>query len=429
MSSPKCRSRSPSVLTKRLIALSVLVLLPFLAPAASAQGVCTGPDGFSGPCCDIAQPNLPPFPQVSTGGLGICWTNCNVSATEDLRLEWTPPVEIRCAEYVTTLTVSDGATGLPILAGDLILDYTRTWDEIDPAGDAHQVWRFVAKADLVSVLPPGVVPPCPLPPCLPPLGNQPTAFFYGYVDYACKPPLGAFDPVLVLYHACDRFIHRPGFSDRPGSYHPASSYAIVGPHSTFQPFTPANMLAPGGPLVGEATRDMGPATPPPFVCVTEDRVVAGDMLPLATGCVCNLTSGSLHHTLRDFRGMTGCTGPTGVPGGWATLAINFPINPWFHLVSSSIGFWSTPGLYPGPERAWVDEGVFVHQSACTGDFAELKYGGTTRAGWDVALPVPVVLNKFTDLADNYTAPLAGPFPAPILGSIRPTDRLIYVNYP
>ncbi len=401
-------------------------------PVASAQGVCTGPDGLAGPCCTSTVPNLPPFPQVAVGGLGICWNNCNVSATQNLRVTWAPPTEVKCTEYVTTVTVSDSATGAPIMIGTMVLDYTRTWDEISPAGIPHQVYRFAAKADLSSVVPAGAIPPCPLPSCLPPMGNQPTAFFYGYADYSCSSaaPGTGFEPVLVLYHACDRFIHRPGFSDRPGSFHPGGSYAIVAPHSTVQPFTPANMLAPAGPLVGEATRDMlPPVGPPPFFCITEDRVASGAMTQLATGCVCNLTTATTHHTLRKFTGTTSCVNPVGVAGGWASLAINFPVNPWFHLVTSSIGFWSTPGLYPGNEKSWVDEGVFVHQSACTGDFAELKYGGTTRSGWPVILPFPVPGNKFTDLADNYTAPLTGPYPTPILGSIRPTDHLIYVNYP
>jgi hypothetical protein len=413
------------LLPATLLAVSVLLA----SSTASSQGVCFGPDGLTGACCTAVTPNLPGFPQVAVGGLGICWNNCNVSSTQDLRVTWAPPTEVKCTEYVTTITVSDAGTGSAIMSGTLVLDYTRTWDEIAPDGTTRQVWRFAAKADLSSVLPVGVLPPCPLPTCLPPVGPHSTAFFYGYADYACLDPTVTFDPVLVLYHACDKFIHRPGFSDRPGSFHPGGSYAIVAPHTAVQSFTPANMVAPGGPNIGEGSRDMTPGTPPPFVCIAEDPVVAGSMDPLATGCVCNLTPTTVHHTLRKFTGTTACINAAGVSGGWATLAINFPVNPWYHLVTSSIGFWSTPGLYPGNEQAWVDEGIFVHLSACTGDFAELKYGGTTRGGWDVLLPIPVVINEFTDLADNYSAPLFGPYPTPILGSIRPTDHLIYVNYP
>jgi hypothetical protein len=36
---------------------------------------------------------------------------------------------------------------------------------------------------------------------------------------------------------------------------------------------------------------------------------------------------------------------------------------------------------------------------------------------------------FTDLADNYTAPLFGPYPGPFVGSVHPTDHLLYVNVP
>ena len=44
-------------------------------------------------------------------------------------------------------------------------------------------------------------------------------------------------------------------------------------------------------------------------------------------------------------------------------------------------------------------------------------------------PGPIAVRNFTDLADNWTAKLTGPYPTPILGSVHPTDRLIYVNEP
>ncbi len=421
---PRHRSVSTSVLAA-LLAVALSVVAPVRAPAQA----CFGPDGLDvpGACCQPVFPTLPTFPNVLVGGLGICWTNCNVSSTNNLTVRWDPPTEVTCAQYDTNLTVVDQGSGTTVMQGTLHLDYTRTWDELTTNGTAVQVWRFAAKADLST--PPGITPVCSVPTCLPPAGNQTSAFFYGYVDYACPNTAGAFDAVLVLYHACDRFIHRPGFSDKPGSYHPAGSYAIVAPHTVSQPFTPANMVAPsGGALFGEAARDSGPVTPQPFICISEDPVVSGSMLNLATGCVCTLNPNGVHHTLRQFRGQTACTQPGGIPGGWASLAINFPVNPWFHLVSSSIGRWNNPNDYPSTERAWVDEGIFVHQSACTGDWADIKYGGTTRGGWQPLLPIPVITTKFTDLADNYSAPLTGPYPTPILGSVRPTDRLVYVNY-
>jgi len=416
---------------------SSFALLPFLAaaallvpPAPAAAQSCFGPDNLdiAGACCVPVVPNLPPFPGYAVDALGICWNNCQIAQQRNLRVSWPTPGMVQCGEYAVPLTVFDTGTASPVMTGTLILDYTRTWDEITPLGTVQQVWRFAAKADLSAV--PGSTTLCPKPACIPPAGPHSTAFFYGYADYTCATAAGGFEAVLVLYHACDRFIHRPGFSDRPGVFHPGSTYAIVAPHTALQPFVPSNAIAGGGPLLGEAARDMGPTTPPPFVCVNEDPILQGAMNPLAAGCVCTMTTFPTHQTLRQLSGTTQCTNTAGTPGGFASLAINFPTNPWFHLVTSSIGFWSSPAVYPGNERAWVDEGVFVHQSPCTGDFAELKYGGSTRGGWTPILPTPPgTFGHFTDLADNYTAPLLGPYPTPILGSIRPTDHLIYVNEP
>jgi hypothetical protein len=404
-----------------------LVLLTALAPVGSGQ--CFGPDNLdAGGCCAPVQANLPNFPTTSMPGLGICWDSCSVSGTNDLSVNWLALAQGSCGQYQTLVTVSDTTTGVPILTGTLVLDYTRTWLETDTVGNVTQVWRFLAKGDL-SVVTAGVTPTCPVPPCILPTGPYQTAFFHGYLDYAVCDPTTPYENALVLYHACDRFIHAPGLSDKPGTFHPEHSYAIVAPHSAAQPFVPSNAIAPGGLLVGEAARTVNNPAIPPTVCTVEDRITAGGLLPLGAGCVCTLTTFPKQQTLREFSGQTGCVNPIGVPGGWVSLDILFPTLPWLHMVSTSIGRWSSPLAYPGPERAWVDEGLFIHQDPCTGDVIELKYGATTQFGWDPQLPIGITVKSFTDLADNYTAPLGGPYPGPILGSVQPTDRLIYVNTP
>jgi hypothetical protein len=414
-------------LSSALVVALVVALVLVAAPAAPAQ--CFGPDGLEiGPCCAQTIANVPQFPSAAVPGLGICWSACNVAGTQNVRVDWTTPRQASCGEYDTLLTVSDSGSGAPLLTGKLVLDYTRTWLEVDPAGGSQQVWRFAAKADLFTV--PGVPPLCPVPTCLPSVGTQPTAFFYGYVDYASCSAAGPWENVLVLYHACDRFIHAPGLSDRPGVFHPGGSFGIVAPHSPPQPFLPTNLVASGGPLVAEATRANDTSTPPPTLCLVEDPVAFGNMLPLGSGCICSFTPLPKHQTLRRFSGTTTCVNAAGIPGGWTSLDILFPTLPWKHMVTSSIGCWANPLAYPGTECAWVDEGLFVQQDACTGDVLEMKYGGSTRGGWTaLLLPTPAIVGNFTDIADNYTAPLSGPYPTPILGSIRPTDRLIYVNEP
>ncbi len=414
--------RLPSVLLS-VVAATALMLT---APRLSAQS-CFGPDQLDfGNCCQPAAANLPAFSGASLDGLGICWNTCAVASQRTLRVQWTTPAQPTCAEYTTTLFVSDATSGAPMLTGALVLNYTRTWDEIEPTGGVRQVWRFTAKADLSNV--PGGLLGCPSPTCIGPPGPHPTAFYYGYVDYTCVQPGAGFEQTLVLYHACDRFIHQPGLSDKPGVFHPGTSYAIVAPHTAAQPFIPSSSIASGGPVFGEAMRDV--RIPGTVICAIEDHVAGGAMNLIGAGCVCTMTANPKQQTLRQFTGSSVCANTAGVPGGWATLNINFPTLPWFHLVSTSIGRWSSPLVYPGPETVWVDEGLFVHQSSCSGDFVEMKYGASTRGGWTPILPqIPIVSTNFTDLVDNWTAPLLGPYPTPILGSIRPSDHLIYVNLP
>jgi hypothetical protein len=392
------------------------------APAVTAQ--CLGPDNLNGPCCTPTTPALPPFPPISLPGLGVCWTQCTPNTKNDIKVSWTPLVSATCSEFVTQLSIDDATTGLPLMSGTMILDYTRTWIETEPSGLSKQVWRFAAKADLAWV-PAGIVPPCPTPSCIfpPPAFN--TAFYYGYLDYATCAAAGPWDNALVLYHGCDRFMHMPGLSSKPGVFHPAQSYAIVAPHNSAQQFMPVNQLASGGPVIAEATRNVLPGP----ICMVEDPTTAGAMTPLGAGCVCTLSAVPKQQTLRQFLGQTTCITSAGVPAAWATLNVAFPTLPWMHMVTTSIGVWTNGNLYPGKESAWVDEGLFVTQDACTGDWIELKYGGTTRDGWPATLPSGMAAKNFTDVADNYTAPLAGPYPTPILGNIMPTEHLLYVNEP
>jgi hypothetical protein len=411
--------------TLRLACLMAVAVLALFAPQVAAQ--CPGPDGLSGPCCAPATANLPIFPPGTPSAMGICYANCGVVGTQNLRVDWSPPSPIACDQFVSQLTVSD-SFGVPQLSGLLHLDYTRTWDEVDNAGNATQVWRFAVKADLSAVA--GVPPStCVTPTCVPPVGPYPTAFYYGYVDYANCDPTVPWDTVLVLYHACDRFIHAPGLSDKPGVFHPGRSYAIVAPHSTTQPFIPMNTKASQGTFVGEAMRNVASSIPPATVCTMEDRVAAGNITRLGVGCVCSLSTSPKQQSVREVLGSTTCINAVGTPGSFVSVDLGFPLFPWLHMISTSIGTWSSGSVYPGKESCWVDEGVFALDDACTGSFAEIMYGGSTKDGWTATLDSGITVDDFTDLANNYAAPLFGPYPGPFLGSVIPTHHLLYVNVP
>lgn len=409
-------------------AAATAVSLTLAAPHTDAQ--CFGDDNLdNGGCCDQTVVQLPDFPQVQMPGLGVCWDNCDVFDQNEIFVEWQPLQQTVCGQYKSILRVIDATFGVTLMTGEMTLDYSRTWLEFDPTGGVHQVWRFVAKADMTANPGPVIQPLCPVPPILSQVPNG-IAFFYGYMDYVDCPATPGTQPprnALVLYHACDRFIHTPGFSSQPGVFNPEQSYAIVAPHTAAQPFIPANQIAPGGPIVQGATRNVSVS---PQVCNVEDRVLDGSIDALAAGCVCVLQKNPKQQTLRDFRAVTSCPSPVGLNGNWDSQAFGFPNTlPWFEMVTTSIGFWASPFAYPGEESAWVDEGLFIHEDVCTGSFIEVKYGGTTAKGWDAMDFNGVGLGSFTDIADNWSAPLFGPYFLPIFGDTQPTDRVIHVNLP
>ncbi len=414
----------------RLSAVLAAAALLVSAPLARSQGACFNPDQLNGMCCQPLQANLPLFPGIAMQSLGIYWTNCAPTVQNLTGVQWAPPVMTTCSEYTTTLNVINMANGAVLLSGKMVLNYTRTWAEVDPAGIQWQVWRFVAKADLAAPTAGALVPIAPQPNCIAPFGPHPTSFFYGYVDYALPCGGNQFSSALVLHHAGDFLIHQPGLSDKPGAFHPNRSCGIVAPHTAVNPFVPANLPAPVGPLIGEAVRNVvSPFVP--GLCSAEDPISGGAIAPLGRACFCPLMAAPQQHTLRVMTGKGTCVDPLGLNSSFASQMINFPTVPWPHVVTTSFGFWSTAASYPGPEVAWVDEGLFIDHDACTvTDWVDIDYGGTTQRGWQVIGPAPISPSfEYTDLGDNYSAPLFGPYPLPAVGSIRPTDRLIYVNTP
>ncbi len=412
------------------LAIALIGLGVILAAPAGAQP-CFGPDNLdNGACCQPIPANLPQFTQVAMPALGVCWDQCTPAVQNPLRIEWPTPPQIGCALYEVPITVRDGTTGAILMVGKAEFNYTRTWQELNPAGGLIQVWRFVVKVDFSIPTPSTAAPPCPVPSCLPPIGPHPTAFFYGYADYAraCVAAGAPFQQSIVLWHGCDFMIHKPGLSDRPGAFHPTRSYGIIAPHSAAQPFVPMNLPAPAGPLVTEAVRKA--SVPGVAACTTEERIAGGNLITIAQGCLCPLSNVPPQMTLSFFDGKGTCIDATGQGSNFVSQLIAFPTLPWPHLVQTSIGCWVNPTVYPGNECVWVDEALLrYHDSCVVNDYFEVNYGATTRGGFPVVSPTPIVLNTFVDLVDNWSAPVAGPHILPLMGSRQPTDHLIYVNTP
>jgi len=403
--------------------LFAAVALGLYAGSASAQ-CFTGPDGLNvGPCWGPVQATLPAFSSFALPATNICWNNCD-PAQDCSQVAVATPIQQACGQYIANLTVSDCGAN-PMLGGALHMDYTRTWEEIDVALSRRlQVYRFVVKIDMQAL---GPVTTCFSPACL---SSVPTAFYYGYVDYAFDCSNGSFETVLVLFHNCDMFIHHP-LSTVPGTYHPNVSYAIVGPDTAANPFTPSINTPPTGFTAGfEGLRSApsGPGAP----CVVEERMSSTQMSPLGAGCGCSFSFVPPQLAARTFSGVTFCFFP-GVGSTQFRSASTMPAFPWLHMMTTSIGNWNSPaGGYPGEEVVWVDEVPIFLKDTCAASQGlksgrgQVYYGASTSLGYDVVAPL---LQNFTDLASNTTWAVPGPPPATFMGRVLPTRNLIYATMP
>ena len=389
------------------------------ATATVSEAQCLTPDNLNGPCCTfVPTVTLPALPSQAIPGQSICWDSCTVSSQQCAQIQLTAPVSTLCGQYTVDMNTTDCGSGTPQLKGKLNLDYTRTWDEFPVGGQTLQVWRFVVKADLsLSGSSTGL---CPLPSCLP---THPTAFYYGYLDYAFNCSLGTWESALVLFHGCDKFQHDPLYSSRPGSFHPSRSYALVAPSTLSNPFVPALLTPGGGPLFFEGIRDsVDLAT---LACETEETMNAGNIVPIGSACACPFGPVPPQVTARYMDGGSTC--------GSDYRSLNlFPFLPWFEVMTNSIGTWSNGSSYPGPEAAFVDEGLFLHTEGCTLTgapeiYAEIKVGATTEGGYPAAIG-PVLADRFTDLVNNYSVNISAPILPPFVGHVMPSKHLVYANY-
>jgi hypothetical protein len=368
---------------------------------------------------------LPKFEKFELPGAGLCWKDCAVPPKDKLTIRVEAPQESPCGQFKAEMAVRDSG-GNVALAGVLRLDYTRTWEEFNPKNQtSHQIWRFVARVDLSST---DDVNVCWRPSCL---NTFPTAYFYGYVDYAMNCESGKWENVIVLHHACDGFIHDPQLSDRPGVFHPGESFSLVAPDFPTNPFFPGSFQAPFGPFDVEAVRNVNNLFAPGR-CTTEEHVT-GNMEFLNQVCLCPPAIPG-PQTLLPFNGVGTCPRDDGLPSSFQSLDLS-PTFPWIHMVSHSIGSWSTDVSYPGEERVWVDEVVFVYHDSCAAlkgpaDFLDVSYGASTNFGWPVMAIDEgggVLTREFHDLCSNYSESLAAPLPFPFVGSVFTSDHLIYVN--
>ena len=399
--------------------LPTLALFGPLAAAAGAQ--CTGPDGFDGACCSTVTPNIPALPSFTLPGQGICWSSCTLSSQNCVVVTLQQPTATStCGQYSSLLVIED-CTGLPLMTGTATLDYTRHWSESQfPGTVTHDVYRFMLKVDLAGTF--SSTPVCPVPPCVDTTAHAET-FWYGYVDYALECSVLAWEPAMVLFHGCDELQHGP-LSAKPGTFHPADSFAIVAPDTTANPFVPYGflpMVPPSGTLTADAMRDVST----PGTCEAKEYIVGGALSPIGSACFCPLTFFPDQTTASHFSGSSSC--------GSSFFDISFwPLTPWFYFLTTGIGSWTTSASYPGPEEAYASEGLFLYNDlTCTGSidsYVDVMYGSMTRGGFTV-VPDPAILvtDQFVDLASNYSLLLPSTPVFPLMGEVKPTSHLIYGN--
>lgn len=414
----------------RILARLLGPILALSFPALASGQSCPGPDGLDGPCWAPAAASLPDFPPFSLPGLGLCFEACAPSDQRDLGVSLGTPAQTTCGQYQSRLTVRDTAGGATVLVGTLLMDYTRTWQEVAPTA-LYQVWRFPAKVELAGDF--DLTPFCPVPACL---GPYRTAFFYGYVDWALDCRTGEWRNALVLFHDCDLFSHHPVLSDKPSfphPLHPDTSSAIVAPHTAVNPFVPNLMAQPQGQLIGASLRNVGhPAVP--GACTTRDPAT-GQALLLGTLCPCPFAPTPAQFSAATFQGAGTCLDSTGTPSSFVALRLQVPFGwPWVFLHAVSVGRWTSDDGYPGDERVIANQGFFLVRDGCAAAAGQpslsvdVMYGASTVQGYD---PIPIVgpplTDRFIDLASNYSKTQG--IKPPFIGSVLPTKHLISGHFP
>ncbi len=280
----------------------LIAILPLVSAPALAQ--CPMPDGLDGgPCCTIAQANLPVFPVMKQQSLDICWLDCNVEAVIPCRARFKKPSGLvnqptSCGRYRSRLRLTAG--GVKKWGGKVNMTYSRTWLETDSAGIQYQVWRMLIHAQLRPTAAAGA-PPCPVPPCANQFGK---VRFTGYIDYAQECGTGAWSIAWMLTHSCDFFDHVVGFP-RGGVFH-ERAYSFVGPAAGFA-VGPIQPVAIGTTTVGAVRR----LNIPPVGGITDttcefEEPIQANLIPSVETCFCGAAGPAQYRLSQLF--LTGTCG-------------------------------------------------------------------------------------------------------------------------
>ncbi len=229
---------------KYLMMLSILVLC-----VGAVGQTCPTPadDGFWGggympplTCCQTPITNLPVLDTYETQGIWYCDNNCAVQTPYTVTVSLTGlaqlalPFTPSCTHYSITLSVTPVSAGAPTFSGVGFMSYMNTWLETSTIGDIQgigQIWRFHVSMDVAFIYEGEPPTPCPVPPDGD-KGAGEQVWLVGTIDFYCGDiDLMGTQGLRVrydLHHMCDAVAHAAGTA-RPGVFHPAISYHLVGP--------------------------------------------------------------------------------------------------------------------------------------------------------------------------------------------------------
>ncbi len=403
----------------RKYSICCLIVLLFLAGAVAppARAVIPILDGLDGPCCLPAQVNLPQFPPMVLDSKYVCWRNCGPGLSGNVKATLTP-VPAACGIYLLRYTVTNQGGNLTAWSGTLVMTYSRTWLEarVDPANPDIQIWRFLLNGDLKvsnELIDRFGNNTCVVAPCAPVFNRN--IHVSGYIDYAQDCNTGQFEIAYALDHDCDLYEHQSGFSCRQGNYHSNQSYSWVGPSAGFQ--CEPGLPAADGPVFCEAFRNYNFNMPLNNICETEQPILQGAIQTEAEFCPCTSVPAAPQYKLQQYGAMTACNS--------LSNSVNVDVFPG--LLSKSIGFWTDPARYPGPELLHLERSMADYVDGCSQQGSIRHFRGVmtqegyftyklTPAGF---LPLPP---RMLDLGDATLPNMNG---QPLIGKRTISERMKY----
>jgi len=347
---------------------SAIALTLACALTSSPSRAQCGPDGLDGPCCGVANANIPFIPSITQDMRWICFDQCLPALNNLYCVKIGSPIPKSmgggqlCGVYSIRFTVTNCGAVASLYNGKCDANYQRTWLETPVAGAAPiQVYRFLVNGDFAAT---AAVPntPCDRPGCTVQYNR---VYFTGYIDYALNCATNSWTAAFGLTHECDGIHHAAG-TVRPApaaGFHPSRSFTMVSPGATFA----VNSTAPiqsDGPIIQQAMR-WNDWTTAPMICrfrePTQGNLIAGNQF-----CFCN-TAGAPQYINTMVTAQSAC-GSSVNPS---------PIGPF---LQKRIGGWTVAASFPGPEFLLFDIGRLNHVNGCTGVNSQEWFEGVETIG-------------------------------------------------